>query len=81
MFTNYIRAALRHSRYELLPADGAFYGEITGFNGVYSEAGTLKECREELVEVLEEWIFLRISKHLSLPVVDGIELSIGESAS
>ncbi|HXR65032.1 MAG TPA: type II toxin-antitoxin system HicB family antitoxin [Ktedonobacteraceae bacterium] len=80
MFADYMRAALRHARYELLAADGAFYGEISGFNGVYAEADTLEDCREELVEVLEGWILLRISKHLSLPVVDGIELSIGEPA-
>jgi predicted RNase H-like HicB family nuclease len=80
MFSNYIRAALRYARYEILPAEGTFYGEISGFNGVYAEADTLEECREELIEVLEEWILLRVSKHLPLPVVDGVELSIGEPA-
>lgn len=80
MFTNYVRSALRHARYEILPTSGTFYGEIPGFNGVYAETDTLEECREELEEVLEEWILLRIAKHLSLPVIDGIELSIGELA-
>lgn len=80
MFTNYVRAALRHARYEILPSTGTFYGEIVGFNGVYAEADTLEECREELEEVLEDWILLRISRHLSLPVVDGVELSVGEPA-
>jgi predicted RNase H-like HicB family nuclease len=59
MLTNYIRSALHHARYEILPADGSFYGEIPGFDGVYANAETLEACREELEEVLEEWILLR----------------------
>lgn len=80
MFTNYVRAALRHARYEIFPSTGTFYGEIPDFNGVYAESDTLEECREELAEVLEEWLLLRISRHLPLPIVDGIELSVGELA-
>ena len=80
MLTNYIRAAMRRARYEILPDDGTFYGEIPGFDGVWANTDTLESCREELEEVLEEWILLRVSKHLPLPVVDGIELTIKEVA-
>jgi predicted RNase H-like HicB family nuclease len=80
MLTRYIRAAMHRARYEILPDDGSFYGEIPGFDGVYANAKTLEACREELEEVLEEWILLRVSKHLALPVVDGIELVIKEVA-
>ena len=80
MLTNYIRAAMRRARYEILPDDGSFYGEIPGFDGVWANADTLEGCREELEEVLEEWILLRVSKHLPLPTVDGIELTIKEVA-
>jgi predicted RNase H-like HicB family nuclease len=76
MLTSYIRAAMRRARYEILPSDNSFYGEIPGFDGVYANADTLEECRDELGEVLEEWILLRVSKHLPLPVVDGIEITI-----
>lgn len=78
MLTNYIRAAMRQARYEILPDDGTFYGEIPGFDGVYANAATLEACREELEEVLEEWIMFRISMNLKLPVVEGIELAIKE---
>jgi predicted RNase H-like HicB family nuclease len=54
--------------------------EIPGFDGVWANADTLEGCREELEEVLEEWILLRVSKHLPLPSVDGIELTIKEVA-
>jgi len=80
MLTNYIRAAMRQARYEILPDDGTFYGEIPGFDGVYANADTLEACREELEEVLEEWILFRVSRQLPLPVVEGIELTIKEVA-
>ncbi len=76
MLTDYIRAAMHKAGYDMLPDDGTFYGEIPGFDGVYANADTLEVCREELEEVLEEWILLRVSRNLSLPVVDGIELAI-----
>jgi len=63
MLTDYLHAAMRQARYEVLSDDGSFYGEIPGFDGVYANAKTRKVCREELQEVLEEWILLRISKN------------------
>jgi predicted RNase H-like HicB family nuclease len=80
MITNYIRAAMHRTKYEILSDDRTFYGEIPGFDGVYANANTLEDCREELEEVLEEWILFRISKNLPLPKVDGIELTIKEVA-
>ena len=80
MLVQYIRAALRHARYEILADDGSFYGEIPVCNGVYANAATLEDCREQLEEVLEEWILFRVSRTLPLPVVDGIELTIKEMA-
>jgi len=80
MLTNYLRGAMHLARYEILSDDRTFYGEIPGFEGVYANADTLEACREELEEVLEEWILFRISKNLTLPVVDGIELTIKEVA-
>jgi predicted RNase H-like HicB family nuclease len=67
MLTNYIRSAMKRARYEILPDDGTFYGEIPEFDGVYANADNLEACREELEEVLEEWILLRVYKNLSLP--------------
>lgn len=76
MLRDYMRAAMHRARYEILPDEGTFYGEIPGFDGVYSEGATLEACRDELEEVLEEWIFFRISRGLVLPELEGIELRI-----
>jgi predicted RNase H-like HicB family nuclease len=80
MLLEYINAALRHARYEILPDDGTYYGEIPECNGVYANTPTLEACREELREVLEEWVLFRVHRHLSFPVIDGIELTIKEVA-
>ncbi|ARV60255.1 HicB family protein [Nostocales cyanobacterium HT-58-2] len=80
MFTKYTQAAMHRAKYKILSEDGTFYGEIPEFEGVWANADTLEACREELAEVLEEWILLRVSRNLPLPVVDGIELSIKEVA-
>ncbi len=80
MLKRYVQAALRHARYEILPDDSSYYGEIPMCNGVYANTKTLEECREQLEEVLDEWILFRVYKNLPLPVIDGIELSIKEVA-
>ena len=80
MLTDYLRAALHHARYEILPDDDTFYGEIEGFIGIYANAQTLEACREELAEVLEEWLLFRVSRGLSLPTVDGLSINIRQVA-
>ena len=78
MLTSYLRAALRQAKYEILADDGTFFGAIPGFQGVYANAATLEECREELEEVLEEWVLFRVSRNLPLPKAEDIELVIKE---
>ena len=78
MLLEYVEAALRHAKYEILSDDGTYYGEIPQCNGVYANTSTLEECREQLREVLDEWILFRVSKGLPLPVIDDIRLAIQE---
>jgi predicted RNase H-like HicB family nuclease len=44
--------------------------------GVYANAATLEACRDELEEVLEEWVLFRVSRSLAVPVIDGRELQV-----
>lgn len=76
MLSQYIQAAMRQAKYEILSDDGSFYGEIPGFQGVYANAETLEDCRNELAEVLEEWIFLHLSDSTPLPMVNGMKLAV-----
>jgi predicted RNase H-like HicB family nuclease len=80
MLTAYIRAAMGKAKYEILPDDGAFYGEIPDFQGVYATAATLEACREELESTLEDWVLFRVSRNLPLPEAGGVKLEIVEVA-
>ncbi len=80
MLTRYIQHALRLASYEILVDDQTFYGHIPGLDGVWANAPTLEACREELAEVLEEWLLFRLSRQLPIPPVDGIDLTIREVA-
>ncbi len=80
MLTDYIHAAMRRATYEIL-SDGTYYGEIPGFQSVYANAKTLEACRDELQGVLEGWIVLGLRLGHSLPKVDGIELSVAQTAA
>ena len=78
MLTEYLAAAMRHAHYEILKDDGTYYGEIPECRGVYANARTLEECRDELASVLEDWVLLSIHKNLSLPTIDGLELTVSK---
>jgi predicted RNase H-like HicB family nuclease len=80
MITKYIQTAMEHARYEILQDDGTYYGEIQECPGVYSNAPTLEKCRNELEEVLEEWILFRVYKNLEIPPIDDIEIRIKKQA-
>ena len=80
MLTDYIQAAMRRAKYEILPDDNSYYGEIPGFQGVWANAQALEDCRKELQEVLEEWLMFKMYDRLALPIVDGIELKIPQMA-
>lgn len=79
MFNQHITAALKRAHYEILEDAGGFYGSIPGFDGVWAQAATLEECREELQRTLEGWLLLRISRHFEIPVV-GIDRAVREVA-
>jgi predicted RNase H-like HicB family nuclease len=79
MVTRYLRAAMRGAKYEMLE-EGGYYGSIPGFDGVWADAVSLEQCRDELAEVLEEWLLFRLSRQLPVPIVDGIDLVVREVA-
>lgn len=78
MLTQYLSAAMAKTHYELLSDGEGFYGEIPGCQGVYAQADTLEACRTELASTLEDWLLFRISRHLPIPSVNGMDLTIRE---
>ena len=77
--SSYIQTALGTAKYKLLE-DGTYFGEIHGFRGVWAEGKTLEVCREELQEVLEEWILLKLRDRDPLPSIKGKTLRIPQAA-
>jgi len=78
MLLEYIHNAMRLAKYELLD-DGTFYGEIPGFDGVWAQAATLEDCREELQSALEDWLILGLRLGHPIPEVANIRLIPTES--
>ncbi|MBI4658911.1 MAG: type II toxin-antitoxin system HicB family antitoxin [Verrucomicrobia bacterium] len=74
MLTQYIQAAMRHAKYELME-NGRFFARIPECPGLWAEGVTLEECREELQSTLEDWLLLGLQLSHSLPVIDGIDLN------
>jgi predicted RNase H-like HicB family nuclease len=73
MLPQYIEAAMRRAEYEIIEDDGTFYGHIPETQGVWANADTLEECREELASVLEGWILVGLSRGLPIPVIENID--------
>jgi predicted RNase H-like HicB family nuclease len=80
MLFEYTQKALKRARYKTLD-DGTWFAEIPGFEGVWANAGTVEECRHELLEVLEEWLVLKIRDQDPIPELEGIEIRVREDAA
>ena len=64
MFTEYVQNVMEKlAGYEFIDDAQPYYGTIRGFQGVWARGKTLKECAQNLREVLEEWLLLKIRKN------------------
>jgi len=80
MLSEYTQKALEKAQYKRLD-DGTWFAEVPGFHGVWSNAETVEQCRQELLEVLEEWLVLKIRDRDPIPVIEGVEIRIKEVAA
>ncbi|MDJ0660656.1 MAG: type II toxin-antitoxin system HicB family antitoxin [Crocosphaera sp.] len=75
LLVDYCEKALKKAKYKQL-SDGTWFAEIDGFQGVWGNGLTIEECRQDLLEVLEEWIILKLQDGDTLPIVDDLELKV-----
>lgn len=75
MLSEYIAAAMDQAEFKTLE-DGTVFGEIPEVRGVWSNADTIEEAREELREVLEGWIVLALYRNIPIPPVRGVEITV-----
>ncbi|MDP3758725.1 MAG: type II toxin-antitoxin system HicB family antitoxin [Candidatus Daviesbacteria bacterium] len=66
MLIEFINKKLKIARYKLLK-DGSYFGEIPDLQGVWANAKSLEGCREELGEVLEDWLLLKVRDKERVP--------------
>ncbi len=81
LLTAYIDAAMHNARYEILPDEEEYIGTIDGLQGVWAHGATLESCREELQEMLEEWIVLGLKMGHPIRVLHGNDLNLHEEIS
>ncbi|HPH48968.1 MAG TPA: type II toxin-antitoxin system HicB family antitoxin, partial [Methanothrix sp.] len=77
MFSEYIKAALRRAKYETLE-NGTYMAKAEGLRGVIATGKTIEECREDLVEAIEEWIVIRLQRGLTILDLDGHAIGISK---
>jgi len=66
MISDFIVASLAKAKYELLE-DGTFYASIPGLKGAWANGKTLEGCRDQLKEVLEDWLLLKLKDGDEVP--------------
>ena len=59
MISSFIESKLKNASYKIL-ADRTYFAEIKGLRGVWANAKTLEKCREQLQEVLEDWLLVKV---------------------
>ncbi|OGJ02958.1 hypothetical protein A3G06_01360 [Candidatus Nomurabacteria bacterium RIFCSPLOWO2_12_FULL_46_14] len=67
MIENFLNYYLGKAKYEIIDSGKKFYAEIKDLRGVWATGKTLEECRENLHNVLEGWLILRLKKNLPIP--------------
>lgn len=80
MLFDYIQAVLDKAEYKQLE-NNTWFAEIPNFEGVWANGKTVEECRKELIEVLEDWLLLKLRDRDPIPVVNGLEINIKETAN
>ncbi len=77
MFSEYIQAALKRAKYETLD-NGSYMATVECLPGAIATGKTIEECRGDLIEVIEEWVTIRLQKGLDIPFVDGLGIGISQ---
>lgn len=75
MIADYIRAALRSAKYKMIEDENPFFGEVPELPGVWANGQTLEDCRDELEEVIEDWILIALHRGHEIPIIDGLDLN------
>ena len=76
MISEYIEKAMKLSQVEKTE-DGRYFSTIPGFDGLWADGNTKKQCSVELRLSLEEWLVTALRDDEDLPVISGTSLNFG----
>lgn len=66
MISQFVEQSLKRAKYKILE-DGSYYANVPRLRGVWAQGKNLEECRQELSEVIEEWLLLKVHLHDTVP--------------
>lgn len=52
---------------ELIEDEEPYYGEVPELQGVWATGRTLEGCRQNLMEVADGWLLVRIARKMPIP--------------
>jgi len=67
----YIAEALERAHYEIIEDEEPYYGRIPECPGVWATGKTLEECRRNLEDALDGWLYVRMARGLEIPAIGG----------
>ena len=76
MIREYIAAALQRAHYELIDDEEPYYGEVPGLQGVWASGKSLEECRENLADVIDGWVLVRLSRSMKIPPLGNVTVEV-----
>jgi predicted RNase H-like HicB family nuclease len=76
MLSEYIQEALNRAKYEIIKDEEPYYGEIPDLPGVWATGPTLEACRNNLQEVVEGWILVRLREGLDVPALGSRQINV-----
>ena len=74
MLTEYIQAAMRGAHYEMME-DKRFFATIPACAGLWADGDSLEGAREQLQDVLEDWILIKARHGDAFPVIAGVDIN------
>lgn len=79
MITSYIDEALRRAHYSKLE-NGTFCATVSALPGVIATGATLERCRDQLAEVVEEWVLVRVARGLRVPPLGRVRVAVKKAS-
>ena len=76
MISEYLEEALKRASYEIIDDEDPYYGEVSDLQGVWASGKTLEECRQNLLDVVEGWVLLRLTSGMNIPPLGQVQIQL-----